>query len=66
MPAEAVAGDQMVKQGLAALGLEPYPEKTWVGKAEQGGKWLLPLTLTSTLTSYGIGQPGDYPMCRPV
>jgi RNA-directed DNA polymerase len=31
---------RVVKQGLAAVGLAPHPEKTWVGKAERGVEFL--------------------------
>jgi RNA-directed DNA polymerase len=31
---------RLVKHGLATLGLTPHPEKTWVGKAEQGFDFL--------------------------
>jgi len=31
---------RLVKQGLAAVGLEPHPEKTWVGRVEQGVEFL--------------------------
>ncbi len=31
---------RVVKQGLSALGLTTHPDKTWVGKAEQGFDFL--------------------------